>query len=371
MTSALPASACWTAQASGAFTLTISGALSAITVAQLWDSCVRLDAKVSAVNIDLTGVTTCDGAGLAMIAQVKRLATAAGATVLLRGASAELAHLIDTAADAPRPPEARQVGVAEDVGLAVMGTVDTSAGLMEFTGETLLCAVAAVRQPRIVRWRDALAIAAHTGFDAIPVTCLLGFIIGFIIAFQTMPTFQQYGAGDKVSLVVGVAMVRELGPLITGIVLAGRTGSAFAAELGTMVVTNEIDALRTFGLNPVRFLVLPRMLAAAFTTPFLSLFATIMGVLGGFVVVSAQGVSLAFFVQQLQGVLHGSDLIQGVFKAGVFALLVTGVGCAAGLATKEGPGAVGASATRAVVAGIVLVIISDGIMGWIFFMVGI
>ncbi len=319
----------------------------------------------------MTKVSRVDGAGLAMLAEISRIIAAGGGTLRLEGAPAEAGRIVDQIAASALPPARQPVGAIEQIGCGVIGAANHLGDLVEFTGAVAISSRAALRAPGSVRWRDVLSIAARTGFDAVAVTCLLGFIIGFIIAFQTLPSFQTYGAGNMVAVVIGVAMVRELGPLITGVVLAGRSGSAFAAELGTMTVTNEIDALRTFGLDPVRFLVIPRMLAAMVTTPLLSLFCTFLGVLGGYAVLAGTGMSGAYFVQEVQSAIGVMDLLQGMVKAGVFALLVAGAGCASGLQTGAGPGAVGESATRAVVAGIVLVILSDGVMGWLFFLMGI
>lgn len=353
--------------------LVLEGALDAAAVASQWDAVVEVlrGSPPQEAVIDMSRVQRCDGAGLAMLAEITRIISSTGGKVSFTGAPAAAQSMIAAMASAPLPPRRPTVGLIEQVGIGVQDSLAGVRQLVEFTGEVVRSAWAALGAPATVRWKDVLSIAARTGFDAVGVTCLLGFIIGFIIAFQTLPSFQTYGAGDMVAVVIGVAMVRELGPLITGVVLAGRSGSAFAAELGTMTVTNEIDALRTFGLDPVRFLVIPRMLAAMLTTPFLSLFCTFLGLLGGLAVMAPTGMSTDYFVQEVQGAVDATDLLQGMFKAAVFAMLVSGAGCGSGLATGAGPGAVGQSATRAVVAGIVLVILSDGVMGWLFFLMGI
>jgi phospholipid/cholesterol/gamma-HCH transport system permease protein len=158
---------------------------------------------------------------------------------------------------------------------------------------------------------------------------------------------------------------------MTAIILAGRTGSAFAAEIGTMKVTEEIDALKTFGLDPVRFLVIPRMAPVTLLMPLLSVFTTLMGVLGGYVVMSAHGFSLGIYLNTITNNMAPHDFLQGLLKAMIFGMLVTGTGCHSGLLTLEGPGAVGASTTRAVVSGIVMVVVADGILGALFYTIGI
>ena len=179
------------------------------------------------------------------------------------------------------------------------------------------------------------------------------------------------GAESLVPTLVGFSIIRELGPLIAAIILAGRSGSAFAAELGTMKVTEELDALTTLGLDPTRFLVLPRVIAALIMTPLLSVFSTFMGMIGGYLVMASMGYSLSFYVDQITSVVGVVDFVQGVCKMFVFAMLVAAIGCLRGLRTQSGPGAVGDSATQAVVAGIVLVVLADGLLGVSFYYIGI
>ena len=242
---------------------------------------------------------------------------------------------------------------------------------MEFAGAVTLCLLRAIARPRLFRFGDMLQVAARAIVDAVPVVCLLGFLIGAIIAFQTMAPMARYGAQLQVAQIVGFSMIRELGPLMTAIILAGRTGSAFAAEIGTMKVTEEISALESMALDPVRFLVVPRMTPVTLLMPFLSVFATLMGLFGGYLVMSADGFSLGIYLQTILDNITIHDFAQGLIKAVIFGLLVTGTGCHSGLLTLEGPGAVGASTTRAVVSGIVLVVVADGILGSVFFVLGI
>ena len=161
------------------------------------------------------------------------------------------------------------------------------------------------------------------------------------------------------------------GYLITAIILAGRSGSAFAAEIGTMKVTQELDALRTFGIDPVRFLVIPRMLATVLVTPLLSVWCSILGVLGGYFVLGPKGITFLQYVFEVRNALTVGGFLQGLAKAAVFALLVSGIGCLAGLRTGQGPGAVGVSTTRAVVCGIVAIVVADSVLGAFFYALGI
>jgi phospholipid/cholesterol/gamma-HCH transport system permease protein len=166
-------------------------------------------------------------------------------------------------------------------------------------------------------------------------------------------------------------MVRELGPLMTAIVLAGRSGSAFAAEIGTMKVNEEIDALTTMGLDPVRFLVVPRVLAAVFMTPLLTVYANLVGIIGGAIVLVSLGFPLVAYFNQVLSAINYVDFLGGIVKAFVFGVLIAGIGCLRGLQTGTGASAVGDSTTRAVVSGIVFIVATDGLFSVVYFYLGI
>ena len=195
--------------------------------------------------------------------------------------------------------------------------------------------------------------------------------MGLIMAFQGAIPMRQFGADIFVADLVGISIIRELGPLITAIILAGRTGSAYAAELGTMKVKEEIDALTTMGLDPMRFLVIPRVLAATAMTPLLAVFASLFGLAGGAVVMKGLGYPLITYVNRVCEITTAVDFIGGLFKAVAFGLLVAASGCLCGLKTGEGAQAVGDSATRAVVSSIILIVLADGLFAVLFFFLGI
>jgi phospholipid/cholesterol/gamma-HCH transport system permease protein len=243
--------------------------------------------------------------------------------------------------------------------------------LIAFCGELTAALVWAAFHPHEVRIRQTLAIAQKAGADALPVVALLGLLVGVILAFQTATPLQQLGAQPLIPTIVSIAVVREMGALITAIILAGRSGSAFAAEIGTMEVTEELNALKTLGLNPIRFLVLPRVLAVMLVTPLLTVFNILMSIVGGYIVMAALGYSLNFYIDAVKAAVNYHDFLGGVFKSVVFALIVGGIGCLRGMQTKSGPGAVGDSTTRAVVAGIVLTIVADAIIGVLYYYMGI
>lgn len=181
---------------------------------------------------------------------------------------------------------------------------------------------------------------------------------------------RQFGVEIYVADLVALSILRELGPLMTSLTLAGRSGSSFAAEIGTMKVNEEIDALLTMGLQPVRFLVIVRVIAAALLTPILTVFADLVGIAGGAIVLLSMGYPLITYVNQVVSAVSWVDFSQGILKSFVFGLIFSGIGCLRGLQTKTGPSAVGDSATRAVVSGIILIVIADGIFAIIFYYLG-
>ena len=348
----------------------LSGRLDGATLPDLWPRAIAAAGALPAEGtIDVSGVNYCDGAGLALWAT---LAGGSGGSRKITGVSPELSRLLTTATFSG---EAARAGVPEGlVGQIGAGTLTIARdlrALIEFLGEIMLALLWAATHPHRVRWKDVLLVCEKAGANATPVVCLLGGLMGLIISFQSATPLQRLGVASTIPTLLAISMVRELGPLVTAIVLAGRSGSAFAAEIGTMKVTEEISALTTFGLDPSRFLVIPRMLAAMAMAPLLSVFCTLMGLAGGYIVMASLGYGLEMYVRQVIQSVDYVDFLQGLFKCVVFAFLVTGVGCQKGLATSSGPGAVGDSTTRAVVAGIVLVVAADGILGVVFFYVGV
>jgi phospholipid/cholesterol/gamma-HCH transport system permease protein len=204
--------------------------------------------------------------------------------------------------------------------------------------------------------------AIRIGVDALPIVSLIAFLLGLIMAFQAAFQLRQFGANIFVANLVGISVVRELGPLMTAIVVAGRSGSAIAAELGTMVVGEEIDALRTMGINEIRFLVVPRVYAITITQPSLTLYANAVGVFGGFLIgVLYLDLSAAAYIQQTISALTLGDLAQGLSKSGVFAWVIVLIGCHCGLRITGGAEGVGRATTTSVVASIFSIIAVDSI----------
>jgi phospholipid/cholesterol/gamma-HCH transport system permease protein len=206
--------------------------------------------------------------------------------------------------------------------------------------------------------------------QALVVVALISFLTGLILAFQAAPPLQQFGVDLFVVNLVALAMVRELGPIMTAIVLAGRSGSAFAAEIGTMKVNEEINALTTMGLDPVRFLAAPRILAGILLTPVLTIYSGLFGVAGGLFVMLLRGFPAITIWRQLTGAVAVDDVLAGFIKAFFFGALVAGIGCLRGLQTQSGATAVGIATTRSVVSGILLIVLVDAIFAVVYYAIG-
>jgi phospholipid/cholesterol/gamma-HCH transport system permease protein len=221
---------------------------------------------------------------------------------------------------------------------------------------------------RAVRARDVAAQMAAMGSQALGVVGLMSFLIGGVMALQGAAQLRQFGASIFIADLVGVSLTRELGPLITAIMVAGRSGSAVAAEIGTMVITEEIDALRTMGLHPTRFLVVPKTMAITVTQPLLTMYANIIAIFGGFLVaVFYLGLGPGAYFNRLREAIFFKDIITGLVKSVVFANIVVSIGALCGLRTGGGADAVGRSTTASVVAGIFFVIVADAAFSLLFY----
>jgi len=353
------------------------GRLDSTTLPAAWEKSARAAQKEKAreIVVDAGGITYCDGAGLGLFAELRRIAAAAGGELRFEKLSPELDRLVKMSlladATAGALHGAERVGFVTELGMLAWNILRDQRQLIAFIGELGAALVWAAAHPHRVRWRDFFVIARKAGADALPVVSLLGALVGVILSYQMAGPLARYGAQNLIPNIVSFSLIRELGPLITAILLAGRSGAAFAAEIGTMKVTEELAALETMGLEPVRFLVVPRVLAALIVTPLLAAFNMLMGLVGGCAVMISMGYTLSYYMTTVKEAVTPTDFMGGVFKAFVFGLIVAGVGCLRGTQTKSGPGAVGDSTTRAVVAGIVLTIVADAILGTLYYRMGI
>jgi phospholipid/cholesterol/gamma-HCH transport system permease protein len=353
--------------------MAIAGRLDSSTTGKIWRQATEAVARAKArsVIIDANEVDYCDGSGIALFVHLRNLQHKARAQLEIRGLRPEFEELLQESEpgdlgqlESQRRPK---TNLTEELGRGVVGFWEDTRSLIGFVGELVSALGTAVIHPKSVRWRDVVRVAETAGVNALPIIVLVSFLMGVIMAFQGAISLRRFGADVFVANLVGLAMLRELGPLMTAIILAGRSGSAFAAELGTMKVREEIDALKTMGLDPVRFLVVTRVIAAVVMTPLLTVFADLLGLIGGALVMRSFGVPLITFYRQVQYQVTYSSFVGGLVKSFVFGILVAAIGCLRGLQTTTGASAVGESTTRAVVSGIVLIVITDGIFSVVFY----
>lgn len=236
--------------------------------------------------------------------------------------------------------------------------VDTLA----FLGETTTCLVSLVFHPRRFRFGDCALAFQRASFDGLMISTGIGFLLGLILAFQSAAALKMFGVEVYVADMLAIGLFRELGPLVTAIILAGRSGSAFAAEIGTMKVNEELNALTTMGLPPVRFLVLPRVVAAILAMPILTICSELAGLIGGSLVLQMMNVPTVVFWHHVTSTSTLFMIGFGLVKSCLFGLLVGLIGCAAGMRTKSTADGVGVAATSAVVGGIVAIAVADGLL---------
>jgi phospholipid/cholesterol/gamma-HCH transport system permease protein len=245
-------------------------------------------------------------------------------------------------------------------GTATVAVAGQAWALLQFIGETAIAALGSVRHPGRIRWRPVAFNIRSAGLDALPIVGLLAFLLGVVVAYQGAGQLRIFGANIFVADLVGLSMLREFAPLITAIIVAGRSGSAYAAQIGTMVVTEEMDALRTIGIDPHELLVLPKLLALVIALPLLTVFADVLGVAGGMLMAQTRlGVGYGEFLDRFVKAVEVRDLLVGVLKAPVFAAIIVVVGCFQGFRTEGGADGVGQQTTRSVVWSIFLVIVVD------------
>jgi phospholipid/cholesterol/gamma-HCH transport system permease protein len=347
--------------------LRVSGRLEAAAAARLWEAAL-VAARGGVSVLDLAGLETLDSAGAVLLLQAAPEAT-------LRDAGPEVAAVMERTrralAAAPPPPPPPPWRPITAIGHATVERARAATAGIAFLGESVVTIARVLAKPRLLRWSDLLRHLDEVGTRAFPLTLLLGFLIGVILAYQSSIPLRRFGAEVFVPNLVGISLLRELGPLLAGVVLAGRTGSAFAAELGTMTVNEEVDALKIMGVDPTAMLVLPRLVAATLAMPVLALLMSLSGLAGMTLIMSTLGYPWAAVQAQLQQWLSVGDLMGGLFKAACFGLVIAGIGCRAGLSAGRGPRAVGDAATAAVVGGIVAIVAMDGVFAVLFFRLGI
>ncbi|HEU0220059.1 MAG TPA: MlaE family lipid ABC transporter permease subunit [Gallionella sp.] len=354
------------ASATAAARLRCAGAWVVRGIAQLER---RLDALPLASEgnavIDGSAISALDTSGAWLLHRLIRKLEQRGCSVEIKGLRPEFSTLLklvasrSTAAESQLPPAPPLLVL---IGQQTWRHLLELSGMLSFIGESAIILLRSLIQPRRIRWRPVLHNLQTAGFEALPITGLLSFLMGVVIAYQGASQLERFGANVFIADLVGLTMLRELSPLLTAIIVAGRSGSAYAAQIGTMKITEEIDALRTIGVRPLELLVLPKMLALIIALPLLTVYTDATGVLGGMIMARAKlGVSFDVFFDRLGDAVSLSSFLTGICKAPVFAAIIALVGCHQGFQVTDSADSVGRQTTVSVVQSIFLVILADAL----------
>ncbi len=325
--------------------------------------------RPASVRLTVAGLREWDSSLLLFFFEVQEWCRAAGVPCDASALPEKMRGLLGqfVSAHGAGAPVDRSESLLRRIGLATQGMIAQLRGIAQFVGECTLGAAQLARNPRRFRWADCLSEMQQCGPMAVPIVSLVSFLVGVTLAYIGAIVLRLYGGDIYVADMIGLAMVREMGAVMTAVVLAGRTGAAFAATLGNMQANEEVDALAVLGIRPVQFLVLPRLLALFVMMPLLALYANALGILGGMVV--AYGLlsipPTAYWVEMLT-IVNLTDLATGVIKSAAFGLIVGFAGCLRGLQAERSAAGVGRAATSAVVTALLLLVVADAIFAVIF-----
>ncbi|KPJ67536.1 MAG: hypothetical protein AMJ43_04615 [Coxiella sp. DG_40] len=356
--------------------INFSGQLSFHSTPSTWQSCMKLQKHYAPeiLTVDVQNVDYCDGAGIGLLLELKKKQVMLGKQFNIQGLSPKLQKLMALIVEQQYKPEEHEplpYSVTVTIGRVAVNVLRNLYDNIIFIGMLIQQLWQTLLHPGRIRWRDFLKIAEDVAPNALPLIVLIGFLVGLITAFQSAIPLGEFGAQIYIADLVGVGLMREMGPLMTAVLLAGRTASAFAAELGSMKINQEVDALTTMGLDPVRFLIVPRILAVTVVTPFLSLFLIFFGLVGCGVVMQGLGFSFNMYTHELYTAIDFGDFMGGLVKTFVFGIVISAIGCLHGLKTRFGASAVGYSTTQAVVSSIIMIVIIDGVFAWIYYVLGV
>jgi phospholipid/cholesterol/gamma-HCH transport system permease protein len=343
----------------------------------------RLDAlrfdSGQAIVVDAARIEAFDTAGARVLQKFQQRLRGNDAYIQFKNLSPEYSRLLELVGKdiSERPAGGSTAQTVPDSNLAALGRSVTAAmqqsvALLSFIGECTYALAGCVAHPSRFRWRPILFNIRTAGFDALPIVGLLSFMLGIVVAYQGADQLRRYGANIFVVDLIGLSMLREFAPLITAIIIAGRSGSAYAAQIGTMSVTEEIDAMRTLGIAPLELLVLPKIFALLFVMPLLTVFSDVLGVLGGMIMAHVQlDVGYGEFLDRFVKTVSVTAYLVGLCKAPVFAVIIAVVGCFQGFRTHGGADSVGRQTTRSVVQAIFLVIVADAVFSVAFSALGL
>lgn len=316
-----------------------------------------------AIDFQMSEVVRVDGGVMALLSHLRAELQQRGVRSEFVGADPavqQIIHLYRGDVKVGRAKSRKARGTLDQLGGATWEIVHELQQVLAFIGQLVLSLGAVIRSPRTVNWHGLAPLIERTGADAVPIVVLINFLVGLVMAFQSAVQLKNFGANIFIADLIGIAVTRELGPLMTAIVVTGRSGAAFAAELGSMKVNEEIDALRTMGFGALRYLVLPRLLALMFVLPILALLADVVGILGGLVVaVTSLDLTTSVYFTELHKAVKPWDVYSGLIKSSLFGLAIGLISCQQGLATTGGAEGVGRRTTSAVVTTLFTLILID------------
>jgi len=350
----------------------LTGELKTSSIRYLLDRFKQLvrDKSQADLIVDLSAVTAIDSAGVAFLDEIKVRYSSSHRTIefLNIPPSIEQAMTSFSLADAPAAISKERVGFFESIGDKAMQFKNQFMFLLLLMADIFYWSIVGLAQRKGQREGSFVQQSVLIGVNALLIVALISFLIGLILALQSAAQLRQFGANIFVADLIGIAMLREMGPIMTAVVIAGRSGSAIASEIATMVVTEEIDALKTMSLNPIRYVIVPKFHGITLTMPLLTIMADLLGILGGFVIaITYLQLSASGFFNELLTVLILKDILTGIFKSVIFAWIIVIVACYQGLRVTGGAEGVGRATTASVVVSIFFVIVADSILGLLFY----
>jgi phospholipid/cholesterol/gamma-HCH transport system permease protein len=329
--------------------------------------------KLQSITIDFSRVRYLDSAAALALVQIEKEAASQNVQcrlINLNDESKGIFSVIHEDALNQKPFKSLQSkdDLIRKIGQSSSDIADDFRNFVTFTGELLIAFFYIIRHPKALRGKDVLFYIQRAGVDGLPIVALIGALVGLIIAFMSFLQLKMVGANIYVPALVSFAMIKELGPLMTAILVAGRSGSAFAAEIGTMMVNEEVDALHTMGFDPVRFLAIPKILATIIVVPILTIYTDFFGIIGGMIIgITSLDLTIKTYISQSIKTVQVFDIVTSLIKAGVFAALIAAIGCQKGFQVRFGAQDVGKFTTSAVVAAIFLIVVADSIFAIMFY----
>lgn len=321
----------------------------------------------STLTVDLKNVAYMDDFGALVLVELKKIMTSREARFFLQNASEKVKEILsilnfDSLGEKVSFTKKRPPGIFVRLGEATIRHASDLRYMFFFVGSVCISLIHVCLHPKSLRRDDTFLYMQRVGVDALPIVALISFLLGLIMAFMSSVQLKQFGANIYVASLVSLAMTRELGPIMTAIIVAGRSGSAFAAEIGTMKISEEVDALFTMGFEPIRFLAIPKVIATVIMVPLLTLFSDVFAIAGGLVVgVFMLDLTTSAYIAQTIKTLTLFDVFWGFFKGGIFGLLIAGIGCLRGFHVEGGAASVGRATTSAVVSSIFLIVLFDSL----------